>query len=62
MTFIKPNARPECIDLRLISQRIADPENNKRSYIDTHLHCHHFDKRIRKTDCIDCEKYKPLTR
>ena len=62
MTFIKPNARPECIDLRLISQRIADPENPKRSYVDTHLHCRYFNRRIKKTDCILCEQYKALTR
>jgi len=61
MTFIKPNARPECSDLRLVSQRVPDPENPKRSQVDTYLFCNQYNKKIYKRDCVLCPEYKPLT-
>ena len=62
MVFLKPKHKPECVDLRLISQRILITENPGRSYIDTHLECNYFKKRILKKDCILCSEYKPLIR
>lgn len=62
MTFLKPKHKPECVDLRLVSQRLPITEEPGRSYIDTHLECNYFKKRILKKDCILCLEYKPLIR
>ena len=59
--FYKPKLKPECEHLRLISQRIHDPENPKRSQVDTYLYCSLLERKIRKHDCTECSYYKPLS-
>lgn len=62
MRLFKPRKSPDCTHLQLSSQLIPVTEQPGRQYIDTHLQCSHFDKRIKKSACIDCEKYKPVKR
>lgn len=60
--FYKPQFKPDCSDLRLVSQRHSDPAHPMQSQVDTYLFCNTFQRKIKKVDCVDCEQYKLLKR
>jgi radical SAM superfamily enzyme len=62
MDFLKPAPSPPCTHIQRVSQLISDPSADGQKihkYIDTHFNCSQYDKKIKRTDCINCPKYSP---
>jgi len=58
--FLQNKVMPPCEHFQRVSQLIS--ETSFRKYIDNHLFCSFYSKKIQKIDCLECPKYKPTQR